>query len=177
MTDLYDHDENQTAIEAAGTKTKKPKTITAAETAAGDATEKLVVAAANAKKALRTPKGTELRLDFLGETLQGHPEEGHSHTEPCPKCKHSRGIKLTQTNELKPDTVTHWTDRHYPGEYTYSPTGLSMTPRTERLKTYSVTGYSRKYIQTCNCGQSMGHIWQYAAECHGLTLVQLYHRF
>jgi len=183
MTEHYDHDENEATIEATAPKTRKAKTPTvtaaaaAAETATGDATEKLVIAAANARKTLRTPKGTQIRMDFIGETLQGHPEEGACDSDPCPKCKHSRGIKLTQTNEIKPNTTISWHDVTFQGEYTYSPSGLSMTPRIERRKSYSIDGYARKVIQTCNCGQGLGHIWQYAPECHGLTLVQLYHRF
>lgn len=185
MADLYDHDENQATIEAAGTKTKKGKAAPvaapdeAAPTAAttGDATEKLVIAAANARKPLKTPKGTQIRMDFLGESLQGHAEEGACDSDPCPKCKHSRGVRLTQTNEVKPNTTISWHDVTFQGEYTYSASGLSMTPRIERRKSYTVNGYSRKVIQTCNCGQAMGHIWQYAAELHGLTLVQVYHRF
>jgi len=183
MTEHYDHDENEATIEATAPKTRKAKTPTvtgtaaAAETAAGDATEKKVLAAANARQPLITPKGSSLRMDFLGETLQGHAEEGFSQTEPCPKCKHSRGIRLTCTNEIKPNTTTSWHDINYNGEYRYSASGLTMTPRTDRIKSFIIDGYSRKVIQTCNCGQAMGHIWQYAAELHGLTLVQVYHRF
>jgi len=183
MTDLYDHDENQAAIEAAAPKTKKAKapTVTAstaaAETAAGDATERLVLAAANARKSLKTPKGTELRLDLLGLTMEGHDETSASTTEPCPRCRHSRNIKLTATNELKPNCNVGWHDRTYQGEYSYSPSGLSMTPRVERVKSYRITGYSRKLVQSCTCGAPMGVVWHYDPACHDLTLVQIYHRF
>jgi hypothetical protein len=177
MTIDIDNDETTTT----DTKTRKTKTITgtaaAAENAAGDATEKLVIAAANARRPLKTPKGTMIRMDFLGESLQGHPEEGACDSDPCPKCKHSRSVRLTSTNEIKPNTSISWHDVTFQGEFSYSPSGLSMTPRVERRKSFTVEGYARKVIQTCNCGQSLGHVWQYAPECHGLTLVQLYHRF
>jgi hypothetical protein len=169
---MADDDENITTT--APTKTKKGK-ATAGEDKAGLA-ERLVLEAANARKSLRTPRGTELRLDFLGETLAGHPEEGAG-GDPCPVCRSNRGIRFTPTNELKPDSQIEWTTINHPGEYTYSATGLSMTPRTEKIKTYKITGYSRKCVQTCNCGAAMGHVWQYAPECHGLSLVQVYHRF
>ena len=181
MTDLYDHEENQAAIEAAGTKTKKPRAITAtaaaAETATAGHTEQLVLAAANANKALTTPKGTSLRLDLLGISMESHAETSASTSEPCPRCKHSRNIKLQATNELKPDSHIGWHDRSYPGEYTYSPTGLSMTPRVERVKSYKITGYSRKFVQSCTCGAPMGCTWNYDPACHGLSLVEVYHRF
>ena len=168
-------DDNKNTTTTAPTKTRKGKAAAAGEDTTGLA-ERLVVEAANAKKSLRTPRGSELRLDFLGETLAGHPEEGAG-GDPCPVCRSNRGIKFTPTNEIKPDSQIEWTTVSHQGEYTYSPTGLSMTPRVDRVKTYKITGYSRKVIQTCNCGAAMGHIWQYAPECHGLTLVQAYHRF
>ena len=169
---MADDDENTTTT--APTKTRKGK-ATAGKDEAGLA-EKLVLEAANARKPLRTPRGTELRLDFLGESLAGHPEEGAG-GDPCPVCRSNRGIKFTPTNELKPNCTIQWTTINHPGEYTYSATGLSMTPRTDQIKTYKIDGYSRKLVQTCSCGAGMGHIWQYAPECHGLTLVQIYHRF
>jgi len=183
MTDLYDHDENEATIEAAGTKTRKPKAITAtasaaaAEIAIAGHTEALVTAAANARKSLKTPKGTELRLDLLGETMEAHAETSASTSEPCPRCRHSRGVKLQETCHLKPDCIVGWHDRTYQGEYSYSPSGLSRTPRVERIQSYRVTGYSRKYIQSCTCGAPMGCIWQYEPAYHGLSLTEIYHRF
>ena len=162
-----DHDDEQTPA-AAATKQKKQESKLA---------EKLITEAANAKRPLRTPRGTVLRLDILGESLQGHQEESHSTSDPCPVCSAHRNIKMKATNELKPDTLIEHHDRVYPGEFTYSPTGLSMTPRTERVKTHRITGYSRKVIQTCDCGAPRGWTWQYAPEVHGLTLVQVFHRF
>lgn len=167
--------DDETTTTTAPTKTRKGKAAADGEENAGIA-EKLVLEAANARKPLRTPRGTQIRLDFLGETLQGHPEEGAG-GDPCPVCRNNRGITFKPTPELKPDTSIQWTTINHQGEYTYSPTGLSMTPRTERVKTYKITGYSRKCLQTCNCGANLGHVWQYAPECHNLTLVQVYHRF
>lgn len=166
--DDYDHDDEQTPATATTTKAKKQESKLA---------EKLITEAANARKALTTPRGTKLRLDLLGELLNGHAEESHSVSEPCPVCRANRNIRIKATNELKPDTSIEHHDRVYPGEYTYSPTGLSMTPRTERVKTHRITGYSRKVIQTCDCGAPRGWAWHYAPEAHGLTLVQVYHRF
>lgn len=170
-------DENETPTTTAPTKTRKPKAAPDEAATSGDATERLVLAAANARKSLKTPKGTELRLDLLGETMEAHNETSASTSEPCPRCRHSRGVKLQATSHLKPDCLIGWHDKTYAGEYTYSASGLSMTPRIERVKSYRVTGYSRKYIQSCTCGAPMGCIWQYAPECHDLTLVQIYHRF
>lgn len=168
-------DPDEMTTTTATPKTRKPKADEATNT--GDATERLVLAAANARRSLRTPKGTELRLDLLGETMEQHPETSASTSEPCPKCRHSRGVKLQLTAHLKPDCLVGWHDKTYEGEYTYSPSGLSQTPRVERVKSYRITGFSRKYIQSCTCGAPMGCTWHYAPECHDLTLVQVYHRF
>jgi len=173
---IEDNDETTTATP----KTRKPKAATdeaaAAESTTGIA-ESAVLKAANARMPLKTPRGTMLRLDFLGVSLQGHPEEGACNSDPCPKCRHSRSVRLTQTNEVKPDSLLQWTDRNYPGEFSYSASGLSRTPRTERVQTYVITGFSRKFVQTCGCGLGMGHVWQNDPAFHGLTLVEIYHRF
>jgi len=179
MTEHYDHDENESTTTTATPKTRKPKATDAAiaaEPTTGIA-ESAVLKAANARMPLKTPRGTMLRLDFLGVSLQGHPEEGACNSDPCPKCRHSRSVKLTQTNELKPDCLLQWTDRRYDGEFSYSASGLSRTPRTERVQTYVINGFSRKFVQTCGCGQGMGHIWQNDPAFHNLTLVEIYHRF
>ena len=184
MADIYDHDENQATIEAAAPKAKKGKAapVAAPDEAAPAAdaiphTEQLVLAAANARKPLKTPKGTALRLDLLGLTMEGHDESSASTAEPCPRCRHSRNLKLAATNELKPNCNVGWHDRTYQGEYSYSPSGLSMTPRVERVKSYTVTGYSRKLVQSCTCGAPMGVVWHDAPECYGLSLTEIYHRF
>lgn len=135
--------------------------------------EEVISEGINNKKPIKTPNGATLRLDLYGVSLQGHPEEATG-GDPCPTCKNHRGIRLEETPEYMPLTNVEESRTVHFREFVYSEGQTTMTPRTEKKVIIHHQGFSRKYLQKCGCGASLGHVWQYCPELHGRTLCDFY---
>lgn len=154
-------------MEGMETKEKQPRG------AKRQSAETLISKAAEEKKPLTTVNGAKLRMDLYGVSLQGHPEEGAG-GDPCPVCRNHRGIRLEPLNEYLPISSIEEARTVNYQKYDFSDGQLTKTPVTTKQSVIRHNGFSRKFHQKCGCGAALGHIWQYAPELHGKTLVDFY---